>query len=288
MYNNKIKPLTIGSHMTSYCHVQHKYQFEKGGLGEMDLLTSLNGLNVRVNKLNANRNVQLGKKEQLEKQLEKAMLEYKDKFGVDLTEVDINAEYTSVLNETQQSASFLEQVLQAVESGDYATAEGLLQGKFSEEESSVEQSDVVSVGAETVVETTPVIGTQTEVPSVQVEVPVQTEVPIVTSALHTEVPVVPVSVQPEVPVVSSVEQHIEVEQKATPRLKSRLQSSEGVPPAPSVNKSASGGFKFVPTAPINVGTDSDDGSSEDTDSDSTVPSFNGLLRGTAFQPNGGK
>ena len=278
----------------------------------MELLAKLNNLNARVVKSNSSRSVQLGRKETLEKQLAKAVEDYRVEFGVNLNDVGIDVEYSRVVSETEASATLLESALGAIESGNYTLAEELL----LKTDGVIEDVEVVAEpesygGVQEVIQEEL---THSVAPVVQEELPVVEKIPWTPVVLeenlslaedeygtddefeeppkHVLTPSVRATVTaaksiggslPQV-VVSNIPLEKVEETVGKSRLMSRrpsgtTQADNTVPPVPAAPQQ-SGVFKFTPKAPINVGMEED---GIDSKGNSAVPSFKGLLGGTPFQ-----
>lgn len=79
----------------------------------------INQLNQRAKQSNQNRTRLLGQKEMSQKQFEQGIQAYKQKYGVDLTQVSIEEEYQREVERINAEAQALQQQLQDIESGAY-------------------------------------------------------------------------------------------------------------------------------------------------------------------------
>ena len=83
-------------------------------------------VNATVAKLNEQRVRNQGMRETLEKQRSESIAIYKEKYGVDLDEVDVNAEFQRVMKEKEAEVGLLSEVISCIEGGNYARANQLL------------------------------------------------------------------------------------------------------------------------------------------------------------------
>ena len=132
--------------------------------------------NAQCASLNNTRQVNIGKKETLTKQLEGYIAEYKTKYGVELTaENNIQEEIDRVLALKEQEVTKLETLIQYIKEGRYAEAEALATGNPIQEEKPVAETTPVQ---ETFVQQTmqfvqeevaptPQVGLNTSIPMVE-------------------------------------------------------------------------------------------------------------------------
>lgn len=102
-------------------------------------------------KLNSMRQQNIGKKETLQKQLEDSLKAYNSKYGTSITSESINDELNKVVAEKEQEVTKVEEVINAINSGDYAKA-SILSGEGVVEENKV---PAVEQTVENTVEPTP-------------------------------------------------------------------------------------------------------------------------------------
>lgn len=76
-------------------------------------------------KLNEQRNRNLGMRETLERQRNNAIASYKEKYGVDLTQVSVDEEYSRLLQEKEKEVTHLEGIISLITAGDYASARAM-------------------------------------------------------------------------------------------------------------------------------------------------------------------
>lgn len=85
-------------------------------------------LNADSKRINNDRAVSIGKKETLQKQMNDALAAYKAKYGVDLTEVNLQAEIDRVSAEKLKEVEQIEAVLNLIKLGQYDEANALING----------------------------------------------------------------------------------------------------------------------------------------------------------------
>ncbi len=83
-------------------------------------------INQQSAQINQQRQMNLGRKQQLESQLAQLYSSYMQKYGIDLNKVDLNTELEKVVNEKASECSKMEAVLAAIGAKDYAKANELL------------------------------------------------------------------------------------------------------------------------------------------------------------------
>lgn len=131
-------------------------------------------LNADSKRINNDRAVSIGKKETLQKQMNDALAAYKAKYGVELTEANLQSEIDRVSAEKLKEVEQIEAVLNLIKLGQYDEANALVNGTPAVEESaSVQEVPVTPVVAQSQssVSTTPV---QESIPVPPVESPVST------------------------------------------------------------------------------------------------------------------
>lgn len=85
-------------------------------------------LNADSKRINNDRAVSIGKKETLQKQMNDALAAYKTKYGVDLTEANLQAEIDRVSAEKLKEVEQIEAVLNLIKLGQYDEANALVNG----------------------------------------------------------------------------------------------------------------------------------------------------------------
>lgn len=131
-------------------------------------------LNADSKRINNDRAVSIGKKETLQKQMNDALAAYKTKYGVELTEANLQSEIDRVSAEKLKEVEQIESVLNLIKLGQYDEANALVNGTptVKEESTPVQEVPVTPVveQPQSSVPTTPVQET-TPVPPVQESVP---------------------------------------------------------------------------------------------------------------------
>lgn len=84
----------------------------------MEILAKVKELNVKANNLNKKREQALWERNKAKADLDKAMAEYKEKYGIELTEDNIESEYNTVLADITAKAEKLANDIKAIENGE--------------------------------------------------------------------------------------------------------------------------------------------------------------------------
>lgn len=137
-------------------------------------------LNADSKRINNDRAVSIGKKETLQKQMNDALAAYKAKYGVDLTEANLQAEIDRVSAEKLKEVEQIEAVLNLIKLGQYDEANALVSGTPIQADEPVTPADagVVEQPAVPVQETAPVKEAVPTPPDLGTpSVPVQESVP---------------------------------------------------------------------------------------------------------------
>lgn len=242
-------------------------------------------LNADSKRINNDRAVSIGKKETLQKQMNDALAAYKAKYGVDLTEANLQAEIDRVSAEKLKEVEQIEAVLNFIKLGQYDEANALVNGTpvQAEEPATPASSGVVEQPTVPVQETAPIkeavptppdLGTQVEsVPTPPVQ-PVQESVP--TSPVQESIPTPPdlgFSAKesiPTPPVLGTPVDDIPTPPTlGTPAESIPTPPDLGIPTPPSEPS-----LGVPPTAPMS------------TPSGQPIASFNQILGGSPFKPQG--
>ena len=242
-------------------------------------------LNADSKRINNDRAVSIGKKETLQKQMNDALAAYKAKYGVDLTEANLQAEIDRVSAEKLKEVEQIEAVLNLIKLGQYDEANALVNGTpvQAEEPATPASSGVVEQPTVPVQETAPIkeavptppdLGTQVEsVPTPPVQT-VQESVP--TSQVQESIPTPPnlgFSVKesiPTPPVLGTPVDDIPTPPTlGTPAESIPTPPDLGIPTPPSEPS-----LGVPPTAPMS------------TPSGQPIASFNQILWGSPFKPQG--
>lgn len=242
-------------------------------------------LNADSKRINNDRAVSIGKKETLQKQMNDALAAYKAKYGVDLTEANLQAEIDRVSAEKLKEVEQIEAVLNLIKLGQYDEANALVNGTpvQAEEPATPASSGVVEQPTVPVQETAPIkeavptppdLGTQVEsVPTPPVQ-PVQESVP--TSPVQESIPTHPdlgFSAKESIstpPVLGTPVDDIHTPPTlGTPAESIPTPPDLGIPTPPSEPS-----LGVPPTAPMS------------TPSGQPIASFNQILGGSPFKPQG--
>lgn len=249
-------------------------------------------LNADSKRINNDRAVSIGKKETLQKQMNDALAAYKAKYGVELTEANLQSEIDRVSAEKLKEVEQIESVLNLIKLGQYDEANALVNGTptVKEESTPVQEVPVTpvveqpqsSVPITPVQETTPVppvstapvqesvptppnLGTPTEpVPAPQVAAPVES------------VPTPPDLGIPTPPVQESVPTPPDLGLHEPPTL--------GTPVAtPPVLGTPT---ESIPTPPVEPSLGVPPVAPTSAPSGQPIASFNAILGGSPFKPQG--
>lgn len=242
-------------------------------------------LNADSKRINNDRAVSIGKKETLQKQMNDALAAYKAKYGVDLTEANLQAEIDRVSAEKLKEVEQIEAVLNLIKLGQYDEANALVNGTpVQAEEPATPVSSVVveqptvpvqeTAQVKEAVPTPPDLGTpsapvQESVPTPPVQKSIPTPPDLGFSAkesiptppvLGTPVDDIPTPPDLGVPTPSTL---------GTPAESIPTPPDLGIPTPPSEPS-----LGVPPTAPTS------------TPSGQPIASFNQILRGSPFKPQG--
>lgn len=242
-------------------------------------------LNADSKRINNDRAVSIGKKETLQKQMNDALAAYKAKYLVDLTEANLQAEIDRVSAEKLKEVEQIEAVLNLIKLGQYDEANALVNGTSvqAEEPATPASSGVVEQPTVPVQEAAPIkeavptppdLGTQVEsVPTPPVQ-PVQESVP--TSPVQESIPTPPdlgFSAKesiPTPPVLGTPVDDIPTPPTlGTPAESIPTPPDLGIPTPPSEPS-----LGVPPTVPMS------------TPSGQPIASFNQILGGSPFKPQG--
>lgn len=242
-------------------------------------------LNADSKRINNDRAVSIGKKETLQKQMNDALAAYKAKYGVDLTEANLQAEIDRVSAEKLKEVEQIEAVLNLIKLGQYDEANALVSGTPVQAEEPATPASSVVVEQPTVpvqetaqikeaVPTPPDLGTQVEsVPTPPVQ-PVQESVP--TPPVQKSIPTPPdlgFSAKESIPTPPVL--GTPVDDIPTPPTLGTPAESIPTPPDLGIHTPPSEPSLGVPpTAPMS------------TPSGQPIASFNQILGGSPFKPQG--
>lgn len=242
-------------------------------------------LNADSKRINNDRAVSIGKKETLQKQMNDALAAYKAKYGVDLTEANLQAEIDRVSAEKLKEVEQIEAVLNLIKLGQYDEANALVSGTPIQADEPVTPADagVVEQPAVPVQETAPVKEAVPTPPDLGTpSVPVQESVP--TPPVQKSIPTPPdlgFSAKESIPTppvlgtpVDDIPTPPDLGVPTPPTLGTPAESTPtppdlGIPTPPSEPS-----LGVPPTAPMS------------TPSGQSIASFNQILGGSPFKPQG--
>lgn len=242
-------------------------------------------LNADSKRINNDRAVSIGKKETLQKQMNDALAAYKAKYEVDLTEANLQAEIDRVSAEKLKEVEQIEAVLNLIKLGQYDEANALVSGTpvQAEEQVTPINAGVVEQPTVPVQETAPIkeavptppdLGTQVEsVPTPPVQ-PVQESVP--TSQVQESIPTPPdlgFSVKESIPTPPVL--GTPVDDIPTPPTLGT--PAESIPTPPDLG---------IPTPPSEPSLGVPPIAPTSTPSGQPIASFNQILGGSPFKPQG--
>lgn len=156
-------------------------------------------LNADSKRINNDRAVSIGKKETLQKQMNDALAAYKEKYGVELTEANLQSEIDRVSAEKLKEVEQIESVLNLIKLGQYDEANALVNGTPAVKESApvqeapatpvVEQPVEIAQPVQESIPTPPDLGIPT--PPVQESIPTPPDLGIPTPPIQESIPTPP-------------------------------------------------------------------------------------------------
>ena len=227
-------------------------------------------LNADSKRINNDRAVSIGKKETLQKQMNDALAAYKEKYGVELTEANLQSEIDRVSAEKLKEVEQIEAVLNLIKLGQYDEANALVNGTPAKEESVpvketpvapvVEQSVETAQPVQESIPTPPDLGIPT--PPVQESIPTPPDLGIPTPPIQESIPTppdlgTPAESIPTPPVLGS--------------------PVESIPTPPDLG---------IPTPPVEPSLGVPPVAPTSTPSGQPIASFNAILGGSPFKPQG--
>lgn len=235
-------------------------------------------LNADSKRINNDRAVSIGKKETLQKQMNDALAAYKEKYGVELTEANLQSEIDRVSAEKLKEVEQIESVLNLIKLGQYDEANALVNGTPAVKES----TPVQEAPATPVVEQP-----QTPVSTVPVQEPIPTppvENSIPTAPVQKSVPTPPDLGIPAASVESVPTPPIQESIPTPPDLGLHEPPTLGTPVAtPPVLGTPT---ESIPTPPVEPSLGVPPVAPTSTPSGQPIASFNAILGGSPFKPQG--
>lgn len=244
-------------------------------------------LNADSKRINNDRAVSIGKKETLQKQMNDALAAYKAKYGVDLTEANLQAEIDRVSAEKLKEVEQIEAVLNLIKLGQYDEANALVSGTPVQAE-----EQVTPINAGVVQETAPVKEAVPTPPDLGTpSAPVQESVP--TPPVQESIPTPPV--QKSIPTPTDLGFSAKESIPTPPVLGTPVDDIPTPPdlgvPTPSTLGTPA---ESIPTPPdLGIPTPPSEPSlgvppiaPTSTPSGQSIASFNQILGGSPFKPQG--
>mgnify|MGYP004718093595 CR=1 FL=1 len=217
-------------------------------------------LNADSKRINNDRAVSIGKKETLQKQMNDALAAYKAKYGVDLTEVNLQAEIDRVSAEKLKEVEKIEAVLNLIKLGQYDEANALVNGTPAKTDEPIVPVHEVSTDSG-VVE--------------QPQIPVQESIPT-PPVMQKSIPTPPV--QESIPTPPSLGTPAE----SIPTPPSLGTPAESIPTPPILGSPT----ESVPTPPSEPSLGIPPVVHTSMPSSQPIASFNAILGGSPFKPQG--
>jgi uncharacterized small protein (DUF1192 family) len=221
-------------------------------------------LNADSKRINNDRAVSIGKKETLQKQMNDALAAYKAKYEVDLTEANLQAEIDRVSAEKLKEVEQIEAVLNLIKLGQYDEANALVSGTPVQAE-----EQVTPINAGVVQETAPVKEAVPTPPDLGTpSAPVQESVP--TPPVQESIPTPPVLGTPVDDIPTPPDLGVPIPSTlGTP--------AESIPTPPDLG---------IPTPPSEPSLGVPPIAPTSTPSGQPIASFNQILGGSPFKPQG--
>lgn len=230
-------------------------------------------LNADSKRINNDRAVSIGKKETLQKQMNDALAAYKEKYGVELTEANLQSEIDRVSAEKLKEVEQIEAVLNLIKLGQYDEANALVNGTPAKEESvPVKETPVAPVA--------PVVEQLVETAKpVQESIPTPPDLGIPTPPVQESIPTPPDLGIPTPPIQESIPTPPDLGTPAEsiptpPVLGSPVES---IPTPPDLG---------IPTPPVEPSLGVPPVAPTSTPSGQPIASFNAILGGSPFKPQG--
>lgn len=233
-------------------------------------------LNADSKRINNDRAVSIGKKETLQKQMNDALAAYKAKYGVELTEANLQSEIDRVSAEKLKEVEQIESVLNLIKLGQYDEANALVNGTPTVKE----ESTPVVEQPQSSVPTTPVQET-TSVPPVPTA-PAQESIP---TPPDLGIPAAPVESVPTPPDLGIPTPPVQESVPTPPDLGLHEPPTLGTPVAtPPVLGTPT---ESIPTPPVEPSLGVPPVAPTSAPSGQPIASFNAILGGSPFKPQGG-
>lgn len=253
-------------------------------------------LNADSKRINNDRAVSIGKKETLQKQMNDALAAYKAKYGVELTEANLQSEIDRVSAEKLKEVEQIESVLNLIKLGQYDEANALVNGTpaVKEESTPVQEVPVTpvveqpqsSVPTTPVQESIPVSPVESPVPTapVQESVPTPPDLSIPTEPIPAPQVAAPVESVPTPPDLGIPTPPVQESIPTPPDLGLHEPPTLGTPVAtPPVLGTPT---ESIPTPPVEPSLGIPPVAPTSAPSGQPIASFNAILGGSPFKPQG--
>lgn len=244
-------------------------------------------LNADSKRINNDRAVSIGKKETLQKQMNDALAAYKAKYGVELTEANLQSEIDRVSAEKLKEVEQIESVLNLIKLGQYDEANALVNGTPTvKEESTPVQEVPVTPVVEQPQNPVPTASVQetTPVPPVQESVPTPPDLGIPTEPIPAPQVAAPVESVPTPPDLGIPTPPVQESVPTPPDLGLHEPPTLGTPVAtPPVLGTPT---ESIPTPPVEPSLGVPPVAPTSAPSGQPIASFNAILGGSPFKPQG--
>lgn len=243
-------------------------------------------LNADSKRINNDRAVSIGKKETLQKQMNDALAAYKAKYGVELTEANLQSEIDRVSAEKLKEVEQIESVLNLIKLGQYDEANALVNGTSAVKESTPVQEAPATPVVEQPQSSVSTASIQESIPTPPVEnpiptAPVQESVP---TPPDLGIPAASVESVPTPPDLGIPTPLIQESIPTPPDLGLHEPPTLGTPVAtPPVLGTPT---ESIPTPPVEPSLGVPPVAPTSTPSGQPIASFNAILGGSPFKPQG--
>lgn len=174
-------------------------------MGIDELRAKIATVNAQCSSLNNTRQVNIGKRETLQKQLDAELKRYKDAYGVDLSHANLNEEMSKVQSDLEQQLTSIETVIRLINEGNYDEANRISKEGLGTVEAPVESTESAEERAVTMPVVSSAPAPQTVEPESVPVAPVAPSAPVapVTPVAPVQMPnPMPQTVQPSTPPVA--------------------------------------------------------------------------------------
>lgn len=121
-----------------------------------EIVKRISVANAESKRINEERNINIGKKETLTKQLNSAIEKYKQDYGVDITVDTLDAEVSRVIASKEAEVKNIETILSLIQEGRYVDAENIVNGVSTDSQApEIDRGSLADI-ANIVADTTPI------------------------------------------------------------------------------------------------------------------------------------